>query len=403
MGDFFQNSEVTTLHNFRNRSLEDLEKEILECSTKKPIGLFIPSLYTELERPALKQMVSILKEIPYLGEIVIGLDGASEKDFQFAKDFFAGLPQHHRIIWNDGPRMKHFEFRLTEENIHLGNPGKGKNMWYGLGYMIASGKSEAIALHYADILTYNREILARLIYPVCKPVFNYKFCKGFYFRSDEHKMNGRMVRLLVSPLVRSLKTFFGPIDYLVYLNSFRYILAGEIAIQIDLAKNIRIPTDFGLELGLLTELDKHLSPNQICQVEIADQYDHRHQSESFENPDKGLSRMSFDIARTIYAKMASSGSTFSEGMFRSIKATYHRIALEMVEQYQNDALMNGLTFDRHREERLVDQLSKNVYQAGVSYLNNPSQNQMMPTWNWVMAAVPEALHEFYQLVEEDNA
>ncbi len=402
MGDFHQASCVTTLHNFRNRTLADIEAELLQYSHKRPVGLIFPSRYSELHRKALPQIISILKDIPYLGEIVICLDGANKEEYKKAKEFFSVLPQHHRIIWNDGPRMKHLEFILNEENIHPGNPGKGKNVWFSFGYMIASGKSEAIALHDADILTYDRELLARLLYPVVKPTFNYKFCKGYYFRADDDKINGRMVRLLVSPLLRTLKKFLGPLEYLDYLDGFRYALSSEFSMRADVLKTIRIPVDWGFEVGIMAEVHKNNAISRICQVEIADRYDHKHQAESFDNPEKGLSRMSLDISRSIFSKLASDGSIFTEGMFRSIKATYYRIALEMVEQYHNDAAMNGLSFDRHKEERLVDQLARNVYQAGVSYLNNPNQAPVLPSWKRVMSVIPNINDIFNEIVEEDN-
>jgi glucosyl-3-phosphoglycerate synthase len=402
MGDFYQNTNVTTLHNFRNRDLEAIEEALNQYNTKRPIGLIIPLLYSEIGRPALKNMLAVLKDVPYLNEIVIGLDAANEQEFEHAKEYFSVLPQHHRIIWNDGPGMKHFEFKLNEENIHLGNSGKGKNMWFCFGYMIASGKSEAIALHDADIITYDREMLARLIYPVAKPTFNYKYCKGYYFRADDTKINGRMVRLLVTPLLHTLKYIMGPLDYLDYLDSFRYILSSEFSMRSDVMKTIRIPSDWGLEMGILAEVHRNNAVNRICQVEIADRYDHKHQSESFDNPEKGLSKMSFDISRSIFAKLASDGSIFNEGMFRTIKATYHRIALDMVEQYNNDAEMNGFRFDRNKEERLVDQLARNVYQAGISYLNNPNQTPVLPCWKRVISAIPDIQQEFYNIVEQDN-
>lgn len=402
MGDFYQNSFVTTLHNFRNRKIEEIEEELIKHSIHRPMGLIIPSLYSELSRPALSKIVDVLKDVPYLGEIVIGLDAANEDEYKRAKEFFSVLPQLHKVLWNDGPGMKKLEFKLSEENIHPGNPGKGKNMWFCFGYMIASGRSEAIALHDADIITYNRDLLARLLYPVTKPTFNYKYCKGYYYRADEDKINGRMVRLLVTPLLRTLKKFFGPLEYLDYLDGFRYILSGEFSMRADVLKTICIPNDWGLEVGILAEVHRNNAVSRICQVEIADRYDHKHQSESFDNPDKGLSKMSFDISRSIYAKLASDGSIFNEGAFRSIKATYHRIALDMVEQFNNDAAMNGLHFDRHKEERLVDQLSRNVYQAGISYLNNPNQTPVMPSWKRVLSAIPDISNEFYEIVENDN-
>ena len=116
-------------------------------------------------------------------------------------------------------------------------------------------------------------------------------------------------------------------NYLEYLDSFRYPLAGEFSMRADVIKTIRIPYDWGLEIGIFSEVERNNSFNRICQVEIADRYDHKHQSLSAEDAEKGLSKMSRDISRAIFAKLASDGVTFSTEFFRTLKATYWRIAL----------------------------------------------------------------------------
>ena len=42
---------------------------------------------------------------------------------------------------------------------------------------------------------------------------------------------------------------------------------------------------------------------------------------------------------------------FNTETFRTIKATYFRIALDFIETYNNDAVINGLTLDIHAEEQ----------------------------------------------------
>jgi len=402
MGDFYQNGFVATLHNLRARPYEELETKLEKFSKKRPIGIMIPSLYSELSRPALKDIVQILKDIPYISEIVVGLDQADDFQYKNALEFFSELPQHHRVLWNDGPRMQEFKKKLASKNIDTSVPGKGRNVWFCFGYMISSGKSEAIALHDADIVTYNREMLARLVYPVADPTFNFKYCKGFYFRSDDEKLHGRAVRLLVTPLLRSLKKLLGHHSYLEYLDSFRYPLAGEFSMRADVMKTIRIPFDWGLEIGILNEVERNNSFNRICQVEIADRYDHKHQSLSVDDAERGLSKMSRDISRAIFAKLASDGVTFSPAFFRTLKATYWRIALEFAELYKADAEMNGLFYDIHKEEEVIDLFVKNVYQSGVDFLQKPDNVPVMPNWKRVLSALPDIMEEFYQLVEEDN-
>lgn len=402
MGDFYQNGIVTTLHNLRTRPVEELEEELLKFSKNRPMALIIPSLYSELHGPALPDIIKELSQIKYLNEIIIGLDRANEEEFHHARDFFSQLPQHHRILWNDGPRLKALDKDLKDNHIAPRYMGKGRNAWYCYGYFIASGKSEAIALHDADIVTYHRSLLARLFYPVVDPRYNYRFCKGFYYRESEGKMRGRVMRLLVSPLIFTLKKFFGNVEFLEYLSSFRYALAGEFSMRADVAKTIRIPSDWGLEVGVLSEVQRLNQTNRICQVEIADKYDHKHQPLSKEDPDKGLAKMSIDIAATIYRELAENGYTFSRGTFRSIKATYYKIALDFVEQYANDSIINGLHYDRHKEEEAVELFAQNVYVAGEKFLSNPLQSPFIPSWKRVISAVPDFMERFNEAVELDN-
>ncbi|WP_321393589.1 hypothetical protein [uncultured Desulfuromusa sp.] len=402
MADFFQNGVITTLHNLTNRSIEELESELLKFSGHRPMSLVLPSLYSELEGPALGPILDDLKNAKYLREIVIGLDRADENQFNYAKGYFGRLPQEHRILWNDGPRLREVDRMLADKGLAPTEMGKGRNVWYCFGYVLASGRSRAVALHDCDIVTYKRDLLARLIYPVANPAFNYQFCKGFYSRVANESLNGRVCRLLVTPLLRSLQKVVGHTDYLEYLDSFRYALAGEFSMQVDVLNDLRIPSDWGLEIGLLSEMYRNYTTTRVCQVDIADTYDHKHQDMSADNPQGGLSRMSTDITKAVIRKLATQGMVFSPETFRTVKATYFREALDFVERFYNDAQMNGLTIDRHKEEKAVELFAENIMRAGEFYLKNPMETPNMPTWNRVISAIPDILDHIYEAVEEDN-
>jgi glucosyl-3-phosphoglycerate synthase len=402
MGDFYQNGVVTTLHNLRNRPYSDLERKLLKFSKDRPMALILPCLYSELKGPALPKILDELEKVPYLNEIIIGLDQANEDEFKKTKKFFSRLPQHHRILWNDGPRLRKLDKLLKDKEIAPNEMGKGRNAWYCFGYFNATGKSEAVALHDCDIITYSKHLLARLFYPVVDPIFNYKYCKGYYYRADETELRGRVTRLLVTPLIRTLKKFFGSDLFLEYIDSFRYPLAGEFSMRADVTKTIRIPSDWGLEIGILAEILRTNAVGRICQVDIADRYDHKHQKLSAENPQAGLSKMSIDIAKTIYGKLATNKAVFSKGRFRSIKATYNRIALDMLEQYYSDAVINGMSLDRHKEEEIIDLFSKNVYIAGELFLDNPMLTPSIPSWKRVVSAIPDYYEKLKDAVELDN-
>lgn len=124
MGDFYQNGIITTLHDLRQRSLDDLEAELLRFSAIRPLGLILPCLYSELEGPAMPVILEHLRQVPYLREIIIGLDRADARQFRRAVEFFAPLPQPHRILWNDGPRLRAIDARLDAVGLPPGNRAK---------------------------------------------------------------------------------------------------------------------------------------------------------------------------------------------------------------------------------------------------------------------------------------
>jgi glucosyl-3-phosphoglycerate synthase len=402
MADFHQNGIITTLHNLSNRSLEDMERELVGFGAKRPMALILPSLYSELGTDALPNIVREIRQVPYLSQIIIGLDRADESQYRHALEFFSILPQNHRILWNDGPRLRAIDAELQDLNLAPVEAGKGRNVWYCMGYTLASGKAESVALHDCDILTYNRRLLARLIYPVANPHFNYEFCKGYYARIANGRINGRVSRLLVTPMLRALKQLFGANHYLEYMDSYRYPLAGEFSFRRDVLSDLRIPSDWGLEIGVLSEMHRNYSNNRLCQVDIADSYDHKHQDISRDDQQAGLSKMSIDIAKALFRKLATQGVVFSQESFRTLKATYYRVALDFVETYYNDAIMNGFRTDIHKEEEAVEMFARNIIDAGNSFLEQPMETPFIHSWNRVVSAMPDVFERLVEAVEEDH-
>lgn len=401
MSDFFQNGIITTLHNLKTRSLPQLEEELRQFAKSRPMTLVLPSLFSELEQPALDHIVESIKQADYLGQIVIGLDRADEQQYRHALKYFSRLPQDHVVLWNDGPRLKTLQDKLATMGLAPTELGKGCNVWYCFGYVQAAGKAEAVALHDCDITTYNREMLARLIYPVANPRFNYEFCKGFYARVANQKLNGRVSRLLVSPLIRTLKRVVGPHPYLEYLDSFRYPLAGEFSMRADVLKDLRIPSDWGLEIGVLSEVYRNYSTNRLCQVEVADNYDHKHQDLSEQDATTGLSRMSLDIATALFRKMATYGSVFDAATVRTVKAAYLRNALDLIESYANDAAMNGLELDQDAEERAVELFAGNILKGGETYLGSGEETPFIPSWGRVTSVYTDVYSDLLNAVQAD--
>ncbi len=403
MADFHQNGNIAQFHNLRARPLEELVYELETYAQTRKITLILPSLFSELEGEALPNILDELVQVRFLHRIVIGLDQADEAQYRHARAFFARLPQDHVVLWNDSPRMKAIGARLEAMGLAPQEPGKGKNVWTSIGYLIACADSSVMAIHDCDIVTYEREMLARLVYPVAHPGFSYQLSKGYYPRVGDGKLGGRVTRLLVSPLLIALKKVIGDRDYIDYLRAFRYPLSGEFAMRTAMLPDLRIPSDWGLEIGVLSEAWRNLGPQAVCQVEIADRYDHKHQRMSRKDSHRGLNRMSVDISKAIFRKLAADGTVFSTNMFRSLRATYHRTALDLLEAYANDARMNGLALDRHAEEEAIELFAKNIVRAGKQFLENPHETPFIPNWNRVNAADPTIMADLRTAAAEDEA
>ncbi len=402
MSEFSQNGVVATLHDFSNRKLKDLERDLKKFSKDRKMELILPCLYSELEGSALPNIVSEISKTNYLNHIIIGLDRANEEQAKKAWNFFKKLNCPFTILWNDGPNLLKLDKELKNYNLAPQELGKGRNVWYCLGMAIARGEARSIAFHDCDILTFDRRLLAKLFYPVVNPLFNFEFCKGYYPRVAEGKMNGRVSRLLVTPLLTAMEKTVGHNDYLDYMKAFKYPLAGEFSFRRNLMADMRIPCDWGIEIGILSEMYRNQASNRICQVDLADTYDHKHQDLSIDDQTKGLSKMSIDIIKTLIKKLATQGNSFSLETFRSIKATYYRTALDMIDIYRSDALMNGLKYDSHMEEKAVELFALNIMKAGESFFENPMDTPFIPTWSRVNSAIPNFMNRLKQKVELDN-
>ena len=402
MSDFSQNGVISTLHDFGTKSTSVIESELLKFSEQRKMELILPCLYSELEGTALPKIVEEISKTKYLDHIIIGLDKANETQAKKAWKFFKKLKTTFSILWNDGPKLKKLDQELKKNNLAPSELGKGRNVWYCIGMCIARDSARSVALHDCDIKTYDRRMLAKLFYPVVNPLFNFEFCKGYYPRVANDKMNGRVARLLVFPLLTALEKTIGKSEYLEFMKSFKYPLAGEFSFRRNVLPELRISSDWGIEVGILSEMQRSFSPQNICQVDLADTYDHKHQVLSMDDETKGLSRMSIDIIKTFIKKLATQGNTFSREKFRSLKATYYRSALDLIDIYRSDAMMNGLKFDSHTEEQAVELFAMNIMKAGEAFILNPMDTPFIPTWSRVKSAIPDFLGRLEKVVNDDN-
>jgi glucosyl-3-phosphoglycerate synthase len=388
MADFYQTGMVATLHRLKQNGAARLEKELNEISRRKGIALVLPALYQEFESPAMSHIVKELAHVGYLRRIVVALDRANVIQREMAQKFFSDFRCPVSILWINSEPVQAL-FRLLEERgIPAGADGKGRSCWLSYGYILAQGDCSVIALHDCDIVNYDRRMLARLVYPVAHPNLGFEFCKGYYARVSD-RMNGRVTRLFMTPLIRAMENMAPSAPFLRFVDSFRYPLAGEFAMKINLARINRIPWDWGLEVGVLAEVYRNCSQARICQVDLADTYEHKHQDLSAGDPDKGLQRMAREIAKSLMRTLAAEGVIFTQDHFRSLEVRYVRIAEDTIDRYCADAMLNGLEFDRHAEELAVDTFAHSLHQAAQEFIEQPLGLPLMPSWNRVQAAIPD--------------
>jgi glucosyl-3-phosphoglycerate synthase len=401
VSDFYQTGLVATLHRLSAPEPEPLEWELEQFSAQAPLALVLPALHSDFVSPAMEGILRELEPVRYVDQYVLALSHVDRDRFREARDRLRVLSGEVRVVWIDGPRITKLFRSLEEHGLFIGPDGKGRSCWMAYGYVLAVGRARVLALHDCDIVNYRRYMLARLCYPVMNPNLPFEFCKGYYARLSD-RMHGRVTRLLLTPLIRSLAELCGDVRFLRYIDSFRYALAGEFAMHADLARVNRIPSDWGLEVGVLAEIYRNCSMKRICQVDIADNYEHKHQELSSGDPAAGLMKMTVDICKALFRILAAEGVRFDGGTMRTLRVKYVRTAEDTIARYAADAMINGLHFDRHEEETAVETFADALKLAGEEFFADPLGAPPLPSWNRVSSALPTFLDALKEAVEADN-
>ncbi|MGY5352732.1 glycosyl transferase [Wenyingzhuangia sp. IMCC45533] len=402
MADFFQNGVITTLQNLGNRSIEDLESELESFSERRGMVLLLPALYSEFETPAMHKIIEELKNVKYLYKIILGLDQATKEQFEEVKKLMSVLPCKVEVLWNDGPNIKELYKDLGNEGFPgLDKPGKGRNVWTMIGYALADKDAYAFALHDCDIVNYSREIPARLFYPIVHPGLDFEFNKGFYSRVT-NKLHGRATRLLYTPLINSLSKVYGSNKYIDYMESFRYSLSGEFSFIRSLARGIAISPTWGLEVSTLSEVYKNTSNKRICQTEIMESYEHKHQELGTQSNNNGIYKMANDIAKTLFRVLAQEGVVFSQSSFRTLLATYFQESRFEISKYNALSKLNSLEYDREKEIKAVEAFQSAIKAATEEFNDDPMGIPSLSSWITVRSVMPDFSKKFVQYVKQDN-
>jgi glucosyl-3-phosphoglycerate synthase len=402
MADFFQHGLIATMHDLGTIRRDRLEQMLERFAVNCQVGLVLPVTAGDMRADPFARIMDELASVRWVRHISVVLGVAPEvEDFRETLNKARPLGDRARVLWTDGPRVQGLYQQLNDAGLGVTTPGKGRSVWTAFGYLLADPRLEIFALHDCDIVSYDRELLARLCLPLVHPSLDFEFCKAYYARVTD-RMHGRVVRLLVSPLLNALISLLGHDRFLVYLESFRYPLSGEFAVTSNLAKSNRIPSDWGLEVGTLAEVYRNTSLKRICQVDVCRQYEHKHQALSLDDPSKGLMKMAVDILTSIFRTLASMGTVLGPGHFTTLRSAYLRSAQDAIRHYHADAMMNGLQFDRHDEEQAVEGFARQIALAGELFQREPAGGEAIPNWVRVLSAFPDFPQQLRQAAEDDR-
>jgi glucosyl-3-phosphoglycerate synthase len=153
----------------------------------------------------------------------------------------------------------------------------------------------------------------------------------------------------------------------------------------------------------LAEIYRNCSPKRICQVDITENYEHKHQELSGDDPGRGLMKMAVDIGKILFRTLAAEGVTFDVGLMQRMMIQYVRTAEDTILRYHADAMINALKFDRHEEESAVETFARALRLAMEEFFADPLGAPLIPNWNRISSALPGFLGALREAVDADTA
>ena len=370
MSDFFQHGLISTLH-----QLNEHPAELELPSGRARLALILPCHYRDLASDGLTSILQALNCSSLFDLVVVTMNGMPDAEKNAVVHFWSQLRTPHRVLWNDSPLVLEW---LSGKGLDL-TPGKGLNLWMAIGFITRHSEIGAFAIHDCDIKNYSIQLPSSLTLPVV--ALGYRFCKGFYPRV-QGQLYGRVTRLFMIPFVRSLVRVIGHLPLLDFVDSFRYPLAGECALTADVAVQLPIESGWGLEVGLLCEVHRLLEPREVCQVDLAIRYDHKHQSLDPGRPREGLLGMVGDLALSILSHLEREGCHLDADILESVYEGYRQAATDFVRRYHDVAFFNRIPFAQAHETRITERFCERLKEIAAEFADG-ARAIPLPPWNQV--------------------
>lgn len=343
----YAQERITTLH--------DLREADRSVPTDRA-AVVVPMTEREYAGLAAERVLSELAALDP-GQVIVPLRASSETVPAF-RTWLDGFDLDVRTVWCDGPRVADL---LADATLD-GPRGKGRDVWLALGVALATD-AEQIVFHDADTETYSRAYVQRLLAPLVSDT-NFDFSKGYYARVESDGLYGRLFRLFYTPLVRTLRDRHGG-DFLAYLDSFRYALAGEFAATRSVARQLCVQRQWGLEVGTIADAYDAVGASGTAQVDLGS-YSHDHRAVSGST---GLGEMSESVGATLLRAVERHGVAPD---YERLPGRYRETAARLVRSYAADAAFNDLPFDRAGELDQVDRYAEAI--------REPVADSRLPPW-----------------------
>ncbi|WP_440769451.1 glycosyl transferase family 2 [Natronorubrum sp. DTA28] len=346
---------IATLHAFGGSggSGGSLARDATEAVAETTV--VVPMTAREHENPAAERVLSELETLEPAPAAVIVPVRADADEIDPFRRWLESFALPIRVCWCNAPAV---ETLLADAGLANGF-GKGRDVWLALGPAAEFG--EYVVVHDADARSYEAAHVRRLLAPLTA---EFEFSKGYYARVEDEQLYGRLFRLFYAPLIRTLSADHDA-PVLDYLEAFRYALAGEFAATADLARALRAPRAWGLEVGTLGDAFDHAGFDGTAQVDLG-RHEHDHRAVA---GDTGLEGMSREVAAELLRVLEERGV---DPNYETLGERYLAAGDRLVQQYGADAAFNGLSYDAANER---DQLAR--------YANSiapPGPDRRLPRW-----------------------
>jgi glucosyl-3-phosphoglycerate synthase len=129
-------------------------------------------------------------------------------------------------------------------------------------------------------------------------------------------------------------------------------------------------------------------------------YEHKHQDLGAEARG-GVSKMTKEIAETIFRIMSQNGVIFSNAKFKSLLATYFEESRRAITQYSSISEVNGLSYDRQKEIAAIVEFTDSLGLANEDFNKDPMGVPALPAWTSVRSVLPSFTYQFKEAVMLD--